>query len=52
MQKVSKDNKLLPTMTSLGYNNNKNDAGDHVRKNTKNISFSIVPRCSFEHLSL
>ena len=27
----------------------KNDAGDHVRKNTKSISFSTVRRCSFEH---
>ena len=38
-------------MTSLGYysNTTKNDAGDHVRKNTKNISFGAVRRCSFEH---
>ena len=38
-------------MTSLGYysSTTKNDAGDHVRQNTKNISFGAVRRCSFEH---
>ena len=25
------------------------DMSDHVRKNTKNISFGAVHRCSFEH---
>ena len=43
--------KLLSTMTSLGYysSTTEKDAGDHVRKNTKNISFGVVRRCSFEH---
>ena len=32
-----------------GGSTTKNDADDHVRKNTKNISFGVVRRCSFEH---